>query len=63
MTVAQLIEELKTLPQYEDVLAGEWVSPSQLGEAVVKVCADYCSGGVPRIHIFAPRPEIFEDTE
>jgi hypothetical protein len=61
MTVAQLIEELKTLPQDDEVLAGEWVSPSQLGEAVVKVSPDYCSGGVPRVHIFAPKPEIFED--
>lgn len=54
MTVADLINELIVLPWNAEVVAGEWVSPTQLGIPKVQMSVDYISADTPRVHVFAP---------
>ena len=62
MTVAGLIVELQALPPDAEVVAGEWVSPSQLGVPKVDLSSDYESV-TPRVKIFAPCHYQLSETE
>lgn len=46
-----------------EIVAGEWVSPSQLGKPVIKVSTDYVKQGSVRAHLYAPKPESWEEEE
>jgi hypothetical protein len=59
MTVKDLIFILSDLDPDLEIVAGEWVAPSQLGVPSVQVGGDYCHPE-PRVRVFAPKPEIWE---
>jgi hypothetical protein len=60
VTVSSLIAELRKLPPDAEVVAGEWVSPTQLGEPKLEMTADGNENAI-RLHIYSP--EFYQQTE